>query len=122
MKRSLVTTLFTLTFSLSIAAPALADASPAARSEARERFDRAIRLVNAGDLSGGLAEFQRAYKLVLSPVVLYNLGLVYAALRRPVEAVKTIEQTLTHAAALNPEDVERARTVLNEQREQVGRI
>jgi len=107
---------------LASATPAHADPAAPTRSEAAERFDRAIRLVNAGDLSGGLAEFQRAYQLSPSTVVLYDLGLVRAELQRPVEAARDLEQALADAAALKPEEQERARRVLAEQREKIGLI
>src|SRR5262249_52833848 len=68
-------------------APAAPPQDPT-RAEAAERFDRAIRLVNDGDLTSALAEFQRAYALVPAVIVLYNVGLVYAALNRPVEAAR----------------------------------
>jgi hypothetical protein len=93
-----------------------------AKGEAAERFDRAIRLVNAGDLSGGLAEFVRAYQLSPSSIVLYDMGLVRAELQRPVEAARDLEKALADATALKPEEQERARRVLAEQREKIGRI
>jgi hypothetical protein len=107
---------------LARAAPAHADSPAPAKSEAAERFDRAIRLVDAGDLSGGLAEFQRAYALAPSPVVLYDLGLVSAELQRPVEAARALEKALSDASALKPEERERARKTLAEQGEKIGRI
>jgi hypothetical protein len=92
------------------------------RSEAAERFDRALRLVNGGDLSGGLAEFQRAYALVPSSVLVYNIGLVQAALHRPVQAVKALQQALDHADTLNPDEVVRARSVQQQQSEIIGQV
>ena len=92
------------------------------RAEAAERFDRAIRLVNAGDLSGGLAEFQRTYALVPAVVVLYNVGLVYSRLQRPVDAVRALEKALKEPAALGAAELERARSVLREQAELIGRV
>jgi hypothetical protein len=92
------------------------------RVEAAERFDRGVRLVNAGDLSGGLAEFQRAYALGPLPVVLYNVGLVYAALHRPVDAARALAQAIVRPDALRADYVERARTVLREQLEQIGQV
>lgn len=92
------------------------------RAEAAERFDRAIRLVNVGDLSGALAEFQRTYALVPSVVVLYNVGLVYGELQRPVDAVHALERALKAPAGLEPAELERARTVLRQQTERIGRV
>ena len=48
-------------------------------TEARERFGRGLRLFNDGDNAGALAEFERAYALSPHPSVLYNIGLVNAA-------------------------------------------
>lgn len=92
------------------------------RAEAAERFDRALRLVNSGDLQGGLAEFQRAYTLVSSPIALYNVGLVYAALNRPVEAARALTTALARSEALTPENVTRAQQVLREQRDKIGQV
>jgi hypothetical protein len=111
-----------LIWALSAALPAQAAPVDASRTEAAERFDRALRLVNAGDLSGGLAEFQRAYTLVPSPAALYNVGLVYAALHRPVEAARAIEKALARPDALKPEDVVRAQQVLREEEDKIGQV
>jgi len=92
------------------------------RAEAAERYDRALRLVNAGDLSGGLAEFQRAYKLVPSSVLLYNIGLVHAAMHRPVAAVTALDSALAHAESLTPDEVTRARRVVQEQTDTIGQV
>src|SRR5271165_6830938 len=92
---------------LSLAPVLRAQSVDTARSEAAERFDRALRMVNSGDLSGGLAEFQRAYALVPSAVVIYNLGLVNAALNRPVSAARALEKALSTPDALRPEYVQR---------------
>jgi hypothetical protein len=92
------------------------------RTEAAERFDRALRLVDAGDLSGGLAEFQRAYTLVPSPAALYNVGLVYAALHRPVDAARAIEKALARPDGLKAEDVVRAQRVLREEQDKIGQV
>jgi hypothetical protein len=121
MTRSSVAILAGL-LSLGAAAPAVADPVDPVRAEAAERFDRALRLVNAGDLSGGLAEFQRAYALVPSPVALYNVGLVDAILGRPVEAATALRRALESAESLQPENVARAQQVLREQEEKIGQV
>jgi len=101
---------------------ARAQSADPTRAEAGERFDRALRLVNAGDLSGSLAEFQRAYALVPSSVLLYNIGLVQAAMHRPVAAVKALQSAVDHAESLNPDEVVRARRILQEQTEIIGQV
>ena len=107
---------------LSVSVPAYADPVDLTRAEAAERFNRALHLVNDGDLSGGLAEFERAYSLVPSPVALYNVGLVYAALDHPVDAARALEKALASGGALKPEDVARAQQVLREQRDKTGQV
>jgi hypothetical protein len=107
---------------LSVAPSAHADPVDMSRAEAADRFDRALRLVNAGDLSGGLAEFQRAYSLVPSAIALYNVGLVYAALNRPVDAARALEKAVASPDALNPENVVRARQVMHEQEDKIGQV
>jgi hypothetical protein len=109
---------------LLLSTPALADGPPPdpKRAEAADRFDRALHLVDSGDLSGGLAEFQRAYALVPLPIVLYNIGLVNASLGKPVPATRALETVLKTPEALKPEFVERARTVLKEQGERIGQV
>jgi hypothetical protein len=102
--------------------PAHAEPLDASRSEAADRFDRGLQLVDAGDLSGGLAEFQRAYGLIPSSIALYNIGLVYAALHRPVETARTLEKALANPEGLKPENVVRAREVLHQQEDKIGRV
>jgi hypothetical protein len=49
-------------------------ASPAAVEDARQRFRRGVELHEEGDLGGAQAEFARAYELVPSYKILYNLA------------------------------------------------
>lgn len=97
---------------LSATLPATLSAQPAAhsesaRTEARERFDRGLRLFNQQDNQGALAEFVRAYELVPHPLVLYNIGLVYAATARPVQAVEAFDRLLGAPAGLSAEKLSR---------------
>jgi len=88
--------------------PAVAQTSPApdeaARAEARERFARALELYEEGLLEQSLEEFRRAYEIAPALQVLYNLGQVYAALGRAVEAVETLERYLAEGGASIPAD------------------
>ena len=100
-----------------------AGADPAAaRVEARERFDRGLKLVNQGDNEGAVAEFQRAYDLSPHPVVLYNLGLVLAATSQPVEAVETFDRLLSAPGDLPPEQLARVRDERARQAARIGEI
>lgn len=101
---------------------ARADAGDAARGEARERFDRGLARYSEGDLGGALAELERAHALLPNEVVLFNIGLVYAALKRPVEAVAALEQVLTAPGALSAERIAHARRVRDEQAARIAEL
>jgi hypothetical protein len=104
----------------------LAQAQPAAsdstRNEARERFSRGLHLFENGDNGGALAEFQRANELIPNRLVLFNIGLVYAAMDRPVEAAATLEKMLQDAGPLKPENLARAQTVKEEQEKRIALV
>ncbi len=100
-------------------APSPMDAS--AKAEAARRFDRALKLFESGDNAGALAEFKRIYDIMPEPVVLYNIGLVYAALARPVDAVDALEPLVT-GGKLQPAQLERARVTLEDQKARIGRV
>ena len=65
------------------------------KEEARKHYDRAIELVDDGQLEGAIVEFQRSYDLTHHFAVLYNIGQVFVSLARPVEAVDAYERYLT---------------------------
>ena len=92
------------------------------KTEARERFDRGLTLFNQGDDSGALAEFQRAYELIPHPLVLYNLALVYSAMRRPVDASDALGKLLEAPGSLDAQRLETARRMRAEQLARVGEI
>jgi len=94
----------------------------AARSEARDRFDRGLRLFNGGDNAGALVEFRRAYELVENSTVLYNIGLVYAQMGRPVEATDALNQVLTTPGALSPDRLGLARKTRDEQAARIAEV
>jgi len=89
--------------------------SPAARQEAAERFDRGLRLFNQGENAGALVEFKRTYELTGDPSTLFNIGLVYAELKRPVEAVDALDMLLKSSAKLGAEQRQKAERVRAEQ-------
>jgi len=111
--------------------PAAAPAAPAppepkkvdaaTKTEAAQRFDRAIRLFDGGDNAGALAEFKRTYEILPNPVVLYNIGLVYAAMGRPVDAVDALEPAIA-SNSLSKTQLERAKATLSDQKARVGRL
>lgn len=106
-------------------APAVALAEPpadAAKVEARDRFDRGLKLFNDGDNAGALAEFKRAYELIPNSLVLYNIGLVYAAMNRPVDAVAALDEVLANPGPVAGERLERAKQVRGEQAQRIAEI
>jgi hypothetical protein len=96
-------------------AQAPAPPSTAARQEAAERFDRGVRLFNQGDNAGALVEFKRAYELTSDPLLLFNIGLVYAEQKRPIDAVDALDRLLASSARLSPEQRTKAERVRAEQ-------
>jgi hypothetical protein len=105
-------------------APALARAEPseAQRDEARQRFDRGLRLFNQRDNEGALAEFQRAYELSPHPLLLYNIGLVFAAMGRPVASVEVFDKLLAAPESLDAKRLARVREEREQQAQRIGEI
>ncbi len=101
--------------------PALAEADAAAKAEAAKRFDRGLQLFDEGDTAGALAEFKQTYATMPNPVVLYNIGLVYAAMGRPVDAVDALTPVVNDAS-LSPSQRERAQSSLADQENRIGRL
>lgn len=61
------------------------------KEEARKHYDRAVELVDDGQLPEAIIEFQRSYDLTKHFSVLYNLGQVYVSMAKPVEAIAAYE-------------------------------
>jgi hypothetical protein len=72
------------------------------KEEARRHFDRAVELVDDGQLEGALVEFQRSYDLTQHFAVLYNIGQVLVSLARPVEAYDAYQRYLAAGGSLVP--------------------
>jgi hypothetical protein len=85
-----------------LAAPQAARAG--VEEEARKHYDRAVELVDDGQLEGAIVEFQRSYDLTHHFAVLYNIGQVYVSLARPVEAVDAYERYLADGGRKIPAD------------------
>jgi len=83
-----------------LAAPQAARAG--AKEEARKHYDRAIELVDDGQLEGAIVEFQRSYDLTHHFAVLYNIGQVFVSLAKPVEAVDAYERYLAEGGKKIP--------------------
>ncbi len=117
-----------LAFAMAATLPRAGHAQPraapteAARSEARDRFDRGLRLFNGGDNAGALVEFRRAYELVENSTVLYNIGIVYAQIGRAVEATDALNQVLANPGALSPDRLGLARKTRDEQASRIAEV
>jgi hypothetical protein len=115
-----------LSFGIAFATGALAQAgdvpSAAAKSEARERFDRGLRLFEKGENAGALAEFKRANELFPNPLVLYNMGLVYAAMNRPVQAVDALGAFLSQAQLSQRSQRQHAKQIHDEQASRIANL
>ena len=98
-----------------------APAADANKAQAAQRFDRGLQLFNEGDNAGALAEFKQTYALMPNPIVLYNIGLVYAAMGRPVDAVDALSPVV-ESPALSPAQREQAQKSLADQRARIGRV
>jgi hypothetical protein len=107
---------------LSAAPSAFAQASDAVRTEARERFDRGLRLFNQQDNEGALAEFERAYELMPHPMVLYNMGLVLGAAGRAVKAVEVFDRLLANPTGLDAGRLARSKDERARQAALIGEI
>lgn len=106
-----------------LASPRLRADEPAdVRTEARERFNRGLALFDEGDNAGALAEFKKTYLLVPNRLVLYNIGMVYAAMNRPVEAADTLEKVLADAGPLSANNIEIAKRTRDEQSKRVAQL
>jgi hypothetical protein len=110
---TVISTLSTLATSARAETPAAV--SPAARQEAAARFDRGLKLFNQGENAGALVEFKRAYELTSDPLLLFNIGLVYAEQKRPVDAVDALDRLLGSPARLTAEQRTKAERVRAEQ-------
>lgn len=88
-----------------------APASKAAREEASTRFRKGLDLFKDGDYQAALIEFRRAYELVPSYAVLYNIGQVQFQIQDYASALSTFERYLSEGgrqiAASRRADVER---------------
>lgn len=110
---------------LALLAPSIAlaaDPTPEAKQEAGERFQHGVSLYQAGNLNSALAEFERAYELMPHPTVLFNIGLTYADLDRPVEATSSLSKLVASPGALSGDRLTRAKDVLEAQRSKTGTL
>jgi hypothetical protein len=80
--------------------------------EAREQWDSARELHDAGDFKSALVYFNRAYELSNNPRTLFNVGVCWKDLTKYSEAIKTWEKQLTFRKKLPREDIQKAETAI----------
>jgi hypothetical protein len=72
---------------------------PRVQEEAAARYDRGVKLFDAGDYTGALAEFEAVYKLTSRWEVLFNVAVTQKKLFRYGAAVRTLERYLAEGGA-----------------------
>lgn len=93
-----------------------------ARVEARQRFDRGLRLFNQNSNEAALSEFLRVYDLIPHPRVLYNIGLVHAEMHSPIEAVAAFDRVLAAPGDLEPAELQVAASRRADQAALIGEL
>jgi hypothetical protein len=103
LKRALAVSLSFALFSPSLA---WADKAPteAQMNEARQRYDRGMKLYNEGAFDAALVEMTRAYELAPSYKILYNLGLIHKQLNDFAAALKSFRRYLDEGGKKVPKD------------------
>ena len=80
--------------------------------EAREQWDSARELHDAGDFKSALVYFNRAYEMSNNPRTLFNVGVCWKDLTKYSEAIKTWEKQLTFRKKLPKDDIQKAETAI----------
>lgn len=82
-----------------------AGASPADNKiqEARDHYDRGLKLYDSGDYDAARVEFERAYQIAPSYRILYNIGLVQRQKQDYVGALRNFELYLSEGGASLPD-------------------
>jgi hypothetical protein len=101
--------------------PTAGTAPPAAQvQQAREHFQRGVKLYEEEDYRASLIEFKRAYELAPNWAVLYNVGQSHYQLREYASALATMERYVAEGGAQIPPD--RRAQVDREMAELRGRV
>jgi tetratricopeptide (TPR) repeat protein len=92
-----------------------------ARQEAHRHYEAGVRAFDELRFADAAAEFERAYAQAPAWQVLYNLGTVYVALGRCVEAAATLERYLQQADdSVGPERPVQVQAEIAKQRAKTG--
>lgn len=94
-----------------------------AASEARQRYDRALKFYEDGVYDAALVELTRAYELNPSYRIIYNIAQTRVAMRDYAGAIESFQRYLREGGGQVPNDrVAAVRTELNELQQRVGRL
>ena len=77
-----------------------APSAPDDRAQARQSYDHALALFDHGQNRAALAELERAYQLLPSFRIFYNIALVNVALDDPAAALRAFDRYLTDGGKL----------------------
>lgn len=95
---------------------------PQRKAEAKAHLERGAALIDAENLKGALAEFEAAYALVPSPVILHNFGIVYLGLDRKAAAMDAFQRFLDEAPRAPPAAREHAQRAVQLLRSNVAEL
>ncbi len=90
--------------------------------DAREQWDAARELHEAGDFKSALVYFNRAYEISNNPRTLFNVGVCWKDLTKYSEAIKIWEKQLTFRKKLPREDVQKVEAAIRALRQFVSTI
>jgi hypothetical protein len=90
--------------------------------EARQRYQRGLQIYNEANYEAARVEFERAYQLVPSYKILYNIGLCYEQLGDYVQAQQTLQKYLQIGGAeISDERKKEVEKELNQIRPRIAR-
>jgi tetratricopeptide (TPR) repeat protein len=92
------------------------------KAEASAHLKRGAELIDAENLEGALVEFEAAYRLVPSPNILHNFGVVYQGLGRKAAALEAFERFLAAATRAPPATREHAQRAAQALRAEVAEL
>lgn len=105
---------------LSVVAPLRAETSPAARDEARARFDHGLELYRQKQLDAALSEFLRSSELFPTRSAAFNAARIYLELGRHDEALASLERIPAQFPDLSSADRAELERWLTQARARVG--
>lgn len=103
-KLVLIHTLVLAAPGVSFAASSHGAASSTKVEEARERYQRGLKLYDDGNYDAARVEFERAYSFAPTYKILYNIGLSYKQLNNYVDALSALERYLAEGGREIPDD------------------